>query len=279
MQHHRAEQPTLNHVTAVFDVSTLTFELPRAATYAELADRLAGLSERYGGAPSSVDVRVGPQPVKPGKPVDETTAKEATPEFRAALVDSIPHLRAFARSLTRNGDRADDLVHDAAVRALAAFDKFSPGTNFKAWIFVILRNLFYNQGRKGHWRNVPLDELTAVGRAIPATQEVALEFCDFRRAFSQLGDDRREVLMLIGASGLSYEEAAKVCNCAVGTIKSRASRAREELTRLLSEGRLTSRAEFAPVAQMELSRSGRIRQSERPRLGDGATLRQSRAAA
>jgi RNA polymerase sigma-70 factor, ECF subfamily len=179
----------------------------------------------------------------------ETTVKEASPEFRSALVDSIPHLRAFARSLTRNRDRADDLVHDAAVRALAAAEQFTPGTNFKAWIFTILRNLYYNEGRKDHSRNVPFDEATVTEHAIPATQEAALEFCDFRRAFGRLSDAQREVLMLVGASGLSYEEAAKVCNCAVGTIKSRASRAREELTRLLSEDALTRRAEFPPIAQ------------------------------
>jgi len=182
----------------------------------------------------------------------ETTVKEASPEFRSALVDSIPHLRAFARSLTRNRDRADDLVHDAAVRALAAADQFSPGTNFKAWIFTILRNLYYNEGRKDHSRNVPFDETTVTEHAIPPTQEAALEFADFRRAFWQLGEDHREVLMLVGASGLSYEEAAKVCNCAVGTIKSRVSRARQELTKLLSDDTLaTSRGEAPSIAQAE----------------------------
>ncbi len=182
----------------------------------------------------------------------ETTVKEASPEFRSALVDAIPHLRAFARSLTRNRDRADDLVHDAAVRALAAADQFTPGTNFKAWIFTILRNLYYNEGRKDHSRNVPFDEATVTEHAIPATQEAALEFCDFRRAFWQLGEDHREVLMLVGASGLSYEEAATICNCAVGTIKSRVSRARQELTKLLSDDRLeSSRGESPSVAQAE----------------------------
>jgi RNA polymerase sigma-70 factor, ECF subfamily len=199
----------------------------------------------------------------------ETTVKEASPEFRSALVDSIPHLRAFARSLTRNRDRADDLVHDAAVRALAAADQFTPGTNFKAWIFTILRNLYYNEGRKDHSRNVPFDEATVTEHAIPATQEAALEFCDFRRAFWQLGEDHREVLMLVGASGLSYEEAAKICDCAVGTIKSRVSRARQELTKLLSEDTLRiSRGDSAPIAQAEpsdLLQSGPAPQTERAR--------------
>ena len=182
----------------------------------------------------------------------ETTVKEASPEFRSALVDSIPHLRAFARSLTRNRDRADDLVHDAAVRALAAAEQFTPGTNFKAWIFTILRNLYYNEGRKDHARSVPFDETTVTEHAIPPTQEAALEFSDFRRAFWQLGEDHREVLMLVGASGLSYEEAAKICNCAVGTIKSRVSRARQELTTLLSGDTLQiSRSQSPPIAETD----------------------------
>ena len=164
----------------------------------------------------------------------ETTRDEASPEFRAALVECIPHLRAFARSLTRDRELADDLVHDAAVRALAAAHQFCPGTNFKAWIFTILRNLYYNEGRRDRSKNVPFEEATVVEHSIPATQEIALEFSDFKRAFWRLGEDHREVLILVGASGLSYEEAAEVCSCAVGTIKSRVSRARQELTRLLS---------------------------------------------
>jgi RNA polymerase sigma-70 factor (ECF subfamily) len=187
-----------------------------------------------------------------GKGMGETTVKEVSAEFRSALVDSIPHLRAFARSLTRNRDRADDLVHDAAVRALAAAEQFTPGTNFKAWIFTILRNLYYNEGRKDHSRNVPFDEAMVTERAIPPTQESALEFCDFRRAFWQLGEDHREVLMLVGASGLSYDEAAKVCNCAVGTIKSRVSRARQELTKLLSDDALEiSRGQSPPLSETD----------------------------
>ena len=196
----------------------------------------------------------------------ETTVKEASPEFRSALVDCIPHLRAFARSLTRNRDRADDLVHDAAVRALAAADQFTPGTNFKAWIFTILRNLYYNEGRKDHSRNVPFDEATVTEHAVPATQEAALEFSDFRRAFWQLGEDHREVLMLVGASGLSYEEAAKICDCAVGTIKSRVSRARQELTRLLADDALAiDRTGTAPVAAAEADES--LRPGPTPQSG------------
>jgi RNA polymerase sigma-70 factor (ECF subfamily) len=166
--------------------------------------------------------------------MNDPLAASQTPQFRADLVGIIPHLRAFARSLTRNREQADDLVHDAVVRALSAANQFRPGTNFKAWMFTILRNLYYNEGRKDRARCVSLDGMTIEVEATPPSQEASLEFRDFRRAYWRLSDAHREVLILIGASGLSYEEAAQVCNCAVGTIKSRISRARHELAQLLS---------------------------------------------
>jgi RNA polymerase sigma-70 factor (ECF subfamily) len=182
-----------------------------------------------------------------------------TPEFQAALVDVLPHLRAFARSLTRRREQADDLVNDAVVRALSAAEQFQPGTNFKAWMFTILRNLFYNEGRKNR-PVVPLDDAEAMVQSVPATQQGALEFCDFRRAFWQLSDDHREVLILVGASGLSYEEAAAVCDCAVGTIKSRVSRARSELLQILSgDGLKIARTESAPIAGLD---AGHVLESE-----------------
>ena len=171
-----------------------------------------------------------------------------TPEFQSALVDVLPHLRAFARSLTRRREQADDLVNDAVVRALAAAEQFQPNTNFKAWMFTILRNLYYNEGRKNR-PTVPFDEVEALTHSIPPSQHAALEFCDFRRAFWQLSDDHREVLILVGASGMSYEEASGICGCAVGTIKSRVSRARSELLRLMANDALEiSRTEATPVA-------------------------------
>lgn len=158
---------------------------------------------------------------------------EAPFDFKATLLETIPHLRAFARSLTHNRDFADDLVHDAVVRALTASAQFTPGTNFRAWMFTILRNLFYNEGKKWRSRAMPLDEATVSSASISSPQEANLEFADFRRAFWQLTADQREVLTLVGAGGLSYEQAAVVCNCRVGTIKSRVSRARSDLKRIL----------------------------------------------
>ncbi|MGD9741492.1 MAG: sigma-70 family RNA polymerase sigma factor [Dongiaceae bacterium] len=170
-------------------------------------------------------------------------------EVQTGVVTCIPHLRAFARSLTSNRDLADDLVHDAIARALAAARQYTPGTNFKAWIFTILRNLYYNEGRKRHGRFTSIDDLGVNEPMIAASQEATLEFCDFRRAFWHLNADQREVLMLVGASGLSYEEAAEVCGCAVGTIKSRASRARQDLKELLSGTPLpVDRTAVEPVA-------------------------------
>jgi len=165
----------------------------------------------------------------------------------ADLVACIPHLRAFARFLTGNRERADDLVQDTIVRALTAAHQFQPGTNLKAWMFTILRNLHYNELRKNRVRVQSLDDASAYEPAILPSQEASLEFGDFRRAFWQLGDDQREVLILVGASGLSYEEAAKVCDCPTGTIKSRVSRARRELMRMLQEGTLTGKRRDTPA--------------------------------
>ncbi|KZD04912.1 sigma-70 family RNA polymerase sigma factor [Oceanibaculum pacificum] len=149
--------------------------------------------------------------------------------FKDELVEIIPHLRAFARMLSGSEDRANDLVQDAIVRALAAEDKFSLGTNFKAWMFTILRNIYYDSLRQRKFEMEPIDD-AALMASVPATQEIHLEVRDFKRAFAKLAPEQREVLVLVGASGFSYEDAAVICKCAVGTIKSRVSRARSELT-------------------------------------------------
>lgn len=178
--------------------------------------------------------------------MDTQTVKHSRAELETMLMDVIPHLRAFARSLTRNRDQADDLTHDAVVRALAAIDQYTPGTNFKAWMFTILRNLYYNECRKRWIKSTPIDEMAGDEPSIGPTQEANLEFNDFRRAFWQLNADQREVLILVGASGFSYEEAAEVCNCRVGTVKSRVSRARAELKQILDSGSLNGQRGDAP---------------------------------
>jgi RNA polymerase sigma-70 factor (ECF subfamily) len=163
------------------------------------------------------------------------------------LIACVPHLRAFAWFLTKNRERADDLVQDAIVRVLAEAHQFEPCTNLKVWMFTILHNLHYNELRESHIRIQSLDDPLVYEPAALPSQIASLEFGDFRRAFWQLGDDRREALILVGASGLSYEDAAKVCGCPKGTIKCRASRARRELLRILEDGLLADKQRDTPA--------------------------------
>jgi len=153
--------------------------------------------------------------------------------FRQQLVDIAPHLRAFARSLAGDRDLADDLAQDALAKAIAAAEGFRDGTNFRAWMFTILRNLYYSEYRKRRRRQVSDDEFALERLSTPAPQHARLEMQDVRRALDTLKAEYREALILVGASGFSYEEAAEIVGCAVGTIKSRVSRARAELERRL----------------------------------------------
>jgi RNA polymerase sigma-70 factor (ECF subfamily) len=173
-------------------------------------------------------------------------------DVSSAVVEHLPHLRAFARSLASSRDQADDLVGEAVARALAAAHQFRPGTNFKAWIFTILRNAFYTEGRKRWNRIVALDDLVYNQPSVGPTQEDSLSFCDFRRAFIQLSPRQREVLMLVGNSDLSYEEVAERCHCPVGTVKSRVSRARLDLKRMLDDQTMAQpRNSVPPLANMD----------------------------
>jgi RNA polymerase sigma-70 factor, ECF subfamily len=154
-------------------------------------------------------------------------------QFKADLLDLIPFLRAFARSLCGNQETADDLAQETLVKAWQARNMFAPGTNLKAWLFTILRNQFYSDRRRA-WRQAPWDQDAA--ERIPgsnAEQSWAAELSDTARALSQLSDEQREALILVGAGGFSYEDAAAICHCAVGTVKSRVARARKALLSLL----------------------------------------------
>lgn len=149
------------------------------------------------------------------------------------LVEHLPAMRAFALSLTRNPAQADDLVQDTVVKAWTNFDKFETGTNLRAWLFTILRNTFYSNRRKAK-REVPdVDGVFAAGLAEKPSHDGRLQLNDFKKAFDQLPVEQREALLLVGASGFSYEEAAATCGVAVGTIKSRANRGRRALADLL----------------------------------------------
>ena len=155
------------------------------------------------------------------------------PDPRDELVEHLSALRAFALSLTRNGAAADDLVQDTIVKAWTNIEKFQAGTNMRAWLFTILRNTFYSNRRKAK-REVPdVDGVFTAQLAEKPAHDGRLQMADFRRAFAQLPDEQREALILVGASGFSYEEAAGMCGCAIGTIKSRANRGRGKLAELL----------------------------------------------
>jgi len=156
-----------------------------------------------------------------------------TASFKEELLGEIKNLRAFAVSLSGSVSLADDLVQEALLRAWSNSDKFQPGTSLRAWLFTILRNLYYSNYRK-HAREVQdSDGFYARRLAVSGDQESHLDLEDFRQVLRRLPAEQREVLMLIGASGLSYEEAAKVCEVGIGTIKSRLSRARSKLVELL----------------------------------------------
>ncbi|PHQ68749.1 MAG: RNA polymerase subunit sigma [Paracoccus sp.] len=159
--------------------------------------------------------------------------KSDSTEPRDQLVDHLPALRAFALSLTREGASADDLVQDTIFKAWTNMDKFQPGTNLRAWLFTILRNTFYSARRKTKREVSDTDGIHAARQATKPDHDGKLALRDFRTAFQQLPDEQREALILVGASGFSYEEAADMTGVAVGTVKSRANRGRRKLAELL----------------------------------------------
>lgn len=172
-------------------------------------------------------------------PVEHVALSDA--DFKVQLSQVIPHLRAFGRSLSGNRDTADDLVQETLLKAWAARARFQAGTNMRAWTFIILRNLFLSQMRrarfKGEWDEITASKLLAA----PASQDRHVELGDMQRALMHLPQPQREALILVGAGGFAYEEAAEICGCAVGTIKSRVARGRVALEVLLTDGNLPSR--------------------------------------
>ncbi|WP_370655191.1 sigma-70 family RNA polymerase sigma factor [Sphingomonas aurea] len=172
-------------------------------------------------------------------PVEHVSLSD--PEFKTQLAQVIPHLRAFGRSLSGSRDLADDLVQETLLKAWAARKRFQAGTNMRAWTFIILRNLYLSQMRrarfKGEWDDLVADRILAA----PASQDRHVELGDMQRALMHLPQPQREALILVGAGGFAYEEAAEICNVAVGTIKSRVARGRVALDALLTDGALPSR--------------------------------------
>lgn len=187
------------------------------------------------------------------------TAKKSVPgDPRDELVDHLPALRAFALSLTRDGSQADDLVQDTIVKAWTHIDKFQAGTNLRAWLFTILRNTFYSARRKVRREVNDTDGIYAAQQTSRPEHDGRLAMNDFRDAFAKLPDEQREALILVGASGFSYEEAAEMTGVAVGTVKSRANRGRRRLTELLQleDGEDMDMTDSATLAVM--SRGGPV---------------------
>jgi RNA polymerase sigma-70 factor, ECF subfamily len=178
-------------------------------------------------------------------------SQERTDDLHQNICACLPRLRAFSMSLTRDRTLADDLVQESIVRALTHRDQFEPNTNFMAWIATIARNCFYSGLRRRRWISDLSPELPSLDRPVSGGQEARLQMRDLERAFGVLGTEHREALLLIGVSGFSYEEAAEVAGCAMGTMKSRVSRARAQLERLLdpemgdpAAATMTTRAAF-----------------------------------
>jgi RNA polymerase sigma-70 factor (ECF subfamily) len=153
--------------------------------------------------------------------------------FHTELEAALPALRAFARSLARDPVMADDLTQEALLKAWAARDSFAPGTNLRAWLFTILRNAYFSHLRKRRREVEDADDAMAARLATPPEQDRHMALIDFAAALDRLPAEQREALVLVAAAGVSYEEAAEICGCAVGTIKSRVNRARRLLAGML----------------------------------------------
>ena len=153
--------------------------------------------------------------------------------MKEQMLSAIPHLRAFAISLSGSVDRADDLVQNALLKGLSNLDKFQPGTSMQAWLFTILRNDFLTQTRRRKREVEDPEGAWAEKVAVMPSQGARLDFADMLKALSKLPVDQREALLLVTAEGLTYEDAAKICGTNIGTIKSRINRARNRLAELM----------------------------------------------
>jgi RNA polymerase sigma-70 factor (ECF subfamily) len=173
----------------------------------------------------------------------ETEDRADSTAVRDAMLAAVPSLRALAISLSRNVDRADDLVQETLLRAIANINSFQPGSHMSTWLFAILHNLFRSEYRKRRREVEDTDGRYLDGLKSPPQQQSRLEFEEFRRALAKLTPCQREALLLVGASGFSYEETAAICEAAVGTIKSRVNHARTRLSELLD---IDSAHKFGP---------------------------------
>ncbi|TCT42014.1 RNA polymerase sigma factor [Martelella mediterranea] len=179
--------------------------------------------------------------------------REEETTFKRDMLKTVPSLRAFAVSLCGHQDLADDLVQDTIMKAWAKQESFTEGTNIKAWLFTILRNEFYSQMRKSGREIQDSDNVFTERMSTHPSQHGVMDLKDFREALNRLPDDQREAIILVGASGFSYEEAAEICHCAIGTIKSRIARARTKLQEMLD---IKGESDYGPDANTAAVVSG-----------------------
>lgn len=194
------------------------------------------------------------------EPAERPARELPSSTFRELLVKEIPNLRAFAASLSGSVQLADDLVQDTMLKAWGNAASFTEGTNIRAWLFTILRNTYYSLYRRRGREVQDVDGAYSARVAVSGGQEGAIDLADFRIALAKLPEEQREVLIMVGATGLSYEETAEICGVAVGTIKSRVNRARSRLAELLG---ITSASEIGPgrasLAVIQASGSANLR--------------------
>ncbi|MGQ0671524.1 MAG: sigma-70 family RNA polymerase sigma factor [Hyphomicrobium sp.] len=183
----------------------------------------------------------GRSPDQASVPAADASAPPST--FQEQMTALLPNLRAFARSLAGNPDHADDLVQETVVKAWKSQASYTAGTNLKAWLFTILRNAFLSERRKRKYEVQDEDGEMADQLSVNGRQSGHMDLLDFKRSFETLPEEQREALILIGAEGFSYEEAASMCGCAVGTIKSRVNRARAKLAERMG---VTGASDFGP---------------------------------
>jgi RNA polymerase sigma-70 factor, ECF subfamily len=206
------------------------------------------VEERHFGSSTDAAARSGAFPilqqpgrVGAGRGGHDGAGKGGHVERTIDLIEAeIPRLRRYARYLAREADRADDLVQECLMRAIAKIDSWTPGTNLRAWLFVILRNCHINEVRRGQ-RTSLFGEMSSDYDVVPspASQEAHISLLEVRDAYLNLSEEHREVLLLVAIEGLQYEEAAAILDIPVGTIRSRLSRARQTLRDALEDGRAT----------------------------------------
>ena len=181
---------------------------------------------------ADADVEIGHCPTRNGGDSDQ--------EFRARLLLLLPFMSAFSRTLCGNTSLSEDILQDALCKAWEARESFRPGTNLKAWAFKILRNCYYNHCRRV-WRRPPLDDAVAAAIEAPPDEQMwAVHLADTIEALDVLPLAQRKALIMVALGGASYSDVATLCNCPVGTVKSRVTRARKYVLSALQTSRKPS---------------------------------------